>query len=46
MLRINTGSNDIGSRLHLGSGGALTVFGVAAAATVAEVSGWYPLAAM
>jgi hypothetical protein len=41
--RIATGSNNEGARLHLGSGGALTCFGVAAAATVAEVSGWYPL---
>jgi hypothetical protein len=41
--RIATGSNNEGARLHLGSGGALTCFGVAAAATVAEVSGWYHL---
>lgn len=45
-LRIATGSNNEGSRLHIGSGGAITCFGVAAGATVAEVSGWYPLDAM
>jgi hypothetical protein len=41
-----TGNNNEGPRLHLGSGGALTVFGIAASATVAEVAGWYPLAPM
>lgn len=44
--RIAAGSNNEGARLHLGSGGALTCFGVSAAATVAEVSGWYHVDAM
>jgi hypothetical protein len=47
LLRIPaTGVNQEGPRLHLGSGGALTVFGVAGTATVAEVAGWYPVVAM